>query len=284
MLQSLYGALVGILFIPQFHLGSFYTTPEEALVIGNLFSYLISPKYKVIATVKQKIRIAPDVIDFLFPLPKKLAYSPGQYMEWTLPHKKPDSRGNRRYITIASSPTEDILRLGVRFYPNGSSFKKALMAADTQIPIIGAQMSGDFVLPENRTKKLVFIAGGIGITPFRSMIKYLIDMHQSRPIVLLYSNRLVDEIVYYDVFTQAQKELGIKTVYTLTDVSKVPENWQGRTGRIDASMITQEVADFQERTFYLSGPHAMVFAYEQVLKGMGVPEKQIKKDFFPGFA
>lgn len=282
-LQSLYGALVGILFAPQFHIRSFYITPEQALIIGNIFSYLVSPKQKIILTKWQKIKVASDMVDFIFPLQKRLPFSPGQYMEWTLPHKNPDNRGNRRYFTIASSPTEDNLRLGIKFYPRASSYKKAMISDDTQTPIVGAQLSGDFTLPKDTKKKLVFIAGGIGITPFRSMIKYLIDINQTRPIILLYSNKTADEIVYYDVFNQARRQLGIKTVYTLTDQTKIPANWQGQTGRIDDKMITEVVPDFRDSLFYLSGPRAMVAAYEEVLRIIGVPGKQIKTDFFPGF-
>jgi len=282
-LQILYGMLVGVLFAPQFHIGSLYLSPENALVIGNIFSYVVSPKWKVISTIQQKIQIAPGMIDFLFTPPKKLAFSPGQYLEWTVPHKNADSRGNRRYFTIASSPTEDTLRLGIKFYPKGSSFKKALLTLDSKTPVVGTGVSGDFTLPTDPNQKFVFIAGGIGITPFRSMIKYLIDTNQSRPIVLLYSNKTADEIVYTDVFNQAQSALGIKTVYALTDTANVPANWRGSVGRIDAEMIAREVPDFKERTFYLSGPHAMVTGYEETLKGMGVAATHIKTDFFPGF-
>ena len=149
--------------------------------------------------------------------------------------------------------------------------------------IAGTQISGDFTLPKDKKQKLVFIAGGIGVTPFRSMLKYLIDTKDARSIVMFYANKRADEIVYIDVFNQALQQLGIKMVYTLTDQAAVPPNWQGRVGRIDAAMIKQEVPDFQERLFYLSGPHAMVVAYEEVLRGMGISERQIKKDFFPGF-
>ena len=283
-LQTFYGIIVGILFAPQFHLGTFFTTPETALVIGNMFAYFVSPKYKVITTLRQKLQTAPNMMDFLFVPQKKIAFLPGQYMEWTLPHPKTDSRGNRRYFTIASSPTEDTLRLGVRFNANGSSFKKALLNMDTTTQIVGAQVGGDFTLPKDPKEKLVFIAGGIGITPFRSMIKYLVDLKQPRQIVQFYANKTVDEVIYYDVFNQAQAELGIRTVYTLTDTTRIPQQWTGRIGRIDAAMIQQEVPDFKERTFYLSGPHSMVVSYEKALQALGVAEKRIKKDFFPGFA
>ncbi|MCL5746813.1 MAG: RnfABCDGE type electron transport complex subunit D [Patescibacteria group bacterium] len=282
-LQSIYAVLVGVLFTPQFHIGSFYTTPELSLVIGNAFSYLVSPKDKIISAIRQKIQIAPDMVDFFFIPKKKLAFIPGQYMEWTLPHKNPDSRGNRRYFTIASSPTEEAIRLGVRFYPNGSSYKKAMLAVGTDTPFVGAQLAGDFTLPKNINQKLIFIAGGIGITPFRSMIKYLIDIKEHRPIILFYVNRTIDEIVYRDVFDQAQEE-GIKIVYALTDQTKLPPDWKGAVGRIDTDMITQAAPDFRERIFYLSGPRTMVTAYEETLKKMGIKENKIKTDFFPGFA
>ncbi|HEX9014794.1 MAG TPA: oxidoreductase [Chloroflexota bacterium] len=282
-LQAVYGVLVGVLFTPPFHVGSFYTTPEVALIAGNVFSYLVSPKWKVVSTIKKKRWIAPDTLEVILPLQKPLAFAPGQYMEWTLPHENPDNRGNRRYFTIASSPTEKVLRLAVKLYPGGSSFKKAMAKADADSPIVGGQLGGDFTLPKDPKQKLAFIAGGIGITPFRSMIKYLLDAGQARPIVVLYSNRNPEEVVYRDVLDEAQRRLNIRTVYTLTDQTSRPANWTGRLGRIDAKMIAEEIPDFAERTFYLSGPREMVVAFEETLRGMGVAAGRIKTDYFPGF-
>lgn len=264
-------------------MGSLYSTPELALVTGNIFSYLVSPKQKLYLRIKEKLQYGTDVIDFVFaPTSSRMSFSPGQYLEWTLPHNSPDDRGNRRYFTIASSPTEESIHLGVKFYPQGSSFKKALAALDEKTPIVAGSLAGDFTLPDDPNTKLVFIAGGIGITPFRSMIKYCIDLHQKRPIIVLYANKVVSEIAYGDVLQEAEK-VGIKTVYTLTDTQSAPKNWKGRTGRITPEVIKEEVPDFMERIFYLSGPHAMVTAYEETLTGMGVPQSHIKKDFFPGF-
>jgi ferredoxin-NADP reductase len=146
--------------------------------------------------------------------------------------------------------------------------------------VVAASLSGHFTLPKNQGQKLIVIAGGIGITPFRSMLKYLVDRNEKRDIVLFYANKSADEIAYLDVFSEAQKKLGVKVVYTLTD--QVPPNWSGRTGRIDANMIKLEVPDYLDRYFYLSGSHAMVVAYEQVLKELGIKKNQIIKDYFPG--
>lgn len=283
-LRLWYGAIVGFLFAPWVHLGTLYTTPEIALVLGNVFSYLVSPKQKLLLHVKEQIVIADHVKDFLFRPERPLAYKPGQYMEWTLAHDCPDSRGNRRYFTLASSPTEEDLRLGVKFYPKGSSFKRAFSDMVSTDIIVASQLAGDFVLPDDLAQKLVFIAGGIGVTPFRSMIKYLVDRKEKRDVVLFYSNNFSTDIAYADVFDEARSKLAIKTVYVLTDVKSVPLDWKGRVGCIDAKMIEEEVPDFAKRIFYLSGPHGMVVAFERTLKTIGVPKSSIKRDFFPGFA
>ncbi len=281
-LRRLYGILTGILIIPQIHVGPIYSTPELALVAGNVFSYLVSPKYKVMLKLRKKIKMAPNIVDFVFTPSRKLAFTPGQYMEFTLAHPQPDSKGNRRYFTLASSPTENVVHLGVRFYDRSSSFKRAMYRIDGRIKFVGGQIAGDFTLPPDPQQKLVFIAGGIGITPFRSMLKYLLDTQQRRDIVLFYANRTANEIVYQDVLSVAGAKLGVKTFYTLTDIAAVPRNWPGFVGRISEQMILQIAPDYQERTFYLSGPPEMVRAYEQVLKNMNVKNDRIKKDFFPG--
>ncbi len=282
-LQMIYGALVGFLFAPQIHIAQFYSTPEVALGIGNIFSYFVSPKFKLMLQLKNQVKYGDDVVDFQFERPKNFVFNPGQYMEWTLPHRRSDDRGNRRYFTIASSPSEDMIHLGVKFYPKGSSYKKAMSQMNENTLIVGAQLSGDFTLPENPQQKCVFIAGGIGVTPFRSMLKHLLDKNEPRPIILFYANKEAKEIAYSDVFSQAETQLGIKVVYTLTDLETVPKDWKGKVGRINDAMIKEEVPDFAERFFYLSGPHAMVEAYESVLLGMGVQRQRIKKDYFPGF-
>jgi glycine betaine catabolism B len=281
-LKGIYGVMVGVLCIPQIHLGPIYSTPELALVIGNIYSYIVSPKQKVALKLKRKSKIASNIADFVFKPSQRLVFKPGQYMEFTLAHPKPDSRGNRRYFTLASSPTEESLHLGVRFYADSSSFKKSLYRLDGRTTMIAGQIAGDFTLPDDPEQKLVLIAGGIGITPFRSMLKYLLDMRQPRDIVLLYANKTANEIAYKDILSEAQTQLGIRVFYTLTDTEAIPRNWLGFIGRIHEGMILKAIPDYQERTYYVSGPPDMVRAYEHILKNMGVKQNQIKKDFFPG--
>jgi ferredoxin-NADP reductase len=282
-LRRVYAVIAGILFIPPVHLFSVYSTPELALVIGNVFAYLVSPKQKVELRLSRKVRVAPDIFDFVFKPSQKLAFVPGQYMEFTLDHDHPDSRGNRRYFTLASSPTENNVHLGIRFVDQGSSFKEAMYKMDGRIKFMGAQIAGDFTLPRDPRKKLVFLAGGIGITPFRSMIKYLLDSRLQRDIVLIYAVKTVNDIVYHDVFSAAYAKLGIRVYYTLTDTSAVPANWNGLVGRINEEMIRSMVPDYHERMFYLSGPLDMVQGCEKSLRKLNLGFEQIKKDFFPGF-
>ena len=283
VLRLNYGALVGFLFGCQFQIGSLFATPELALLIGNIYSYIVSSKQKLLLQLQEKKQIARDMYEFVFTPKGNFHYIPGQYMEWTVPHTGVDIRGNRRYFTVASSPTEEALRLGVKVVPNGSSFKKALVALDTKKAVLAGQLAGDFTLPKDIHKKLVFLAGGIGITPFRSMIKYLIDKNEKRDIVLLYSNKTADEIVYKDIFDEANKKLGIKTVYTLTDTDHLPKDWKGEKGRVDAAMIQKYVSDYKNRMYYISGPHPMVTAYQDILKRLDISSSHIIIDYFPGF-
>ncbi len=272
-LQSLYGGLTGILFAP-IHIGFFYTTPEIALSLSNIFSYVVSPKQKLTLTLKEKLKLTPDIYDFIFTSKEKLTFKAGQYLEWTLSQKQVDSRGNRRYFTVASSPTEEGIRIGVKFPENeSSSFKKEMLDMKIGKQIVASGLSGDFTLPKGITKKLVFIAGGIGVTPYRSIIKYLVDTNEKRDIILLYSDKDEKQFVYKDIFNEAIKKFGIKTIYYETE----------KQGHINADFIKKEIPDFKERMFYISGSHGMVTGFENTLKESGIHEKQIKIDYFPGF-
>jgi ferredoxin-NADP reductase len=140
--------------------------------------------------------------------------------------------------------------------------------------IIAGQLAGDFTLPKNKKQKLAFIAGGIGITPFRSMIKYLSDRGEHRDIALFYSNRTAREITYRDIFDEAKQKIGMRTIYMNTQDGS----------RLTADIVKKEIPDYGERMFYISGTHAMANAFQKTLREMGVPRRNIKTDFFPGFA
>ena len=279
-----YGVLVGFLFAPQFHLGSFYVTPEVAILIGNVYSYLVSSKTRLVLRLKEISRISPDTYEFVFTNPRKFNFKPGQYMEWTIGQDNADSRGNRRYFTLASAPTENNLRLGVKFYRNSSTFKRTMLSMRKDSEIVASQLAGEFIMPYSSWQKCVFIAGGIGITPFRSMIKYLLDIRQRRPIILFYANKTSHDIVYKEIFDRAQQELGIRTIYTLTDKRSAPQNWNGWVGRLTPELIRSTVPDFRNCMFYLSGPRSMVDLFKDTLRRLNVHPSHIKTDYFAGLA
>lgn len=274
MLRIAYGALVGFLFAPQVHLGSFYTTPEIALIIGNIFAYEVSPKYKIMLRLKQRIRLTSDTFDFVFTPDEPVLFTPGQYMEFTFEHPNPDARGNRRYLSLANSPTEPEIRLGIKFGNPPSSYKRNLLSMESSQKITAGQLIGDFTLPKDPTKKLVLVAGGIGITPYRSMLKYLIDIGERRDIVVLYSVSSANEFVYGDVLKEASEKLGIRVILVDTKTQ----------GHVDASRFAKEIPDYKNRTIYISGSHAVVVAFEEILKVLGMPSRQVITDYFPGFA
>ncbi|MCX5515334.1 hypothetical protein C3941_21585 [Kaistia algarum] len=278
--RLVFAALVGFLFAPNVHIGSFYFTPELALLVGNLFAYAAGPRGRFVLTLERIERSAADSYDFIFRSPRRLAFQAGQYLEWTLGLDHPDNRGNRRYFTVASAPGESSVRLGVKFYRQSSAFKRALALMSPGDTIHAAQVAGNFTLPADPRAKLAFIAGGIGITPFRSMLRELIDRDEARSITVLYGVGQPDHIAYRDVLDEAQARLGISTVYA---VARGAEPGQ-YPGRIDEQLIREAIPDYRERIFYISGSQAMVQSVRKALIGMGIHRMRIKTDFFPGLA
>lgn len=271
-LQMVYAGITGLIFGSSFHLGPLYASPEIALLVANIFSAAINPTPRLILKLKERVQITPDTYHFSFETPKALAYASGQYMEWTLSHENPDVRGSRRYFTVASAPSESVLSIGVKIQEKSSSFKKALLALKPGERIVAAQLAGDFTLPKDEGKRLVFIAGGIGITPFRSMVQHFVNRGEKRNTVLFYAANTESDFAYKPLFEKA-REVGLKTVYLPKDTA----------GYLTPERIKEEVPDFSERMFYLSGPNAMVHAYKDLLSKLGVSQRNIVTDYFPGF-
>jgi len=277
-----YGTLLGFLFTPQLHFGSLYITPELAIILGNIYSFIVSPKDKLILKLRDKSLIAPDIYEFIFSVPRSFKFRPGQYMEWTLGHQTPDARGNRRYFTLASSPSEKVLKLGIKFNENSSTFKKNMLNMNKGSEIIASQLDGDFVLPNDRMQKYIFIAGGIGITPFRSMIKYLLDTRQRRSITLLYAVKDEKDIVYKDILDRAERELEIKTIYSISNNGNHPSALTHTASRFDETFIRKTFPYLGTYIFYISGSRGMVEDFKSTLYRAGVSSSQIREDFFAG--
>lgn len=260
-----YALIVGILYsVPQLRM-----SPEEALLIGNIFTFLVAPNKRYQMKFIRQIKEAEGVYSYLFALPKNFRFTAGQYMEWTIAHNRTDSRGNRRYFTISSSPTEPGVMFTVKHPPaNASAFKQRLEKLQPGELVLASDLSGHFTLPKDSTKKLALLAGGVGITPFRSMAKYLVDSGQKRDIALLYSVNSAGEFSFQNLFKSAA-QTGFKTTYV--------------TDRLDSQKITALLPDYSQRTFYVSGPYGFVQAMHQNLLKLGVNPSKIITDYFPGY-
>ncbi len=127
----------------------------------------------------------------------------------------------------------------------------------------------------------VFIAGGIGITPFRSMIKDLVDREQKVPITLFYQAHDASELLFGDLFAEAKKTIGLKTVYLL---QKPPKDWPFETGHITQELLEKYAPHYLSSLYYISGPQSMVTSYSALLESLFIPSEHIKTDLFTGYA
>lgn len=279
--QIIFAALVGALFASLLQIGFIFLTPELALVLGNLFAFCVSSKDVVRLTFKSMTCETEQICDFVFTSDKKISFKAGQYLEWTLPLQKTDSRGNRRYFTIASAPSDEEIRLGVRVdRAHSSAFKQQLLAMKPGDQLVASHLAGEFILPKDPAQKMVWIAGGIGITPFRSMIRELVATKQTRDVVLFCCINTENDCAYKAEFDELCGKAGVRESCV---IAKPSPTWQGKSGFITKEIIEKEIPDYATRLFYFSGPPMMVQNYVKLVKSMGVSGKQIKVDYFPGF-
>jgi ferredoxin-NADP reductase len=272
--QIIYGILVGALFTSEFRVGSVSATPELALVIGNIYTYMVSPKYKLKLKLKSKQKLTDNIYEFIFTNAGRLNFEAGQYMEWTLPKAKSDARGNRRTFSISSEPKSDEVRLVTKFAVKSSSFKENLAGLKSGDYIMAGQLAGDFTLPSDTSQKLVMIAGGIGIAPYVSMVKFMIKNKQPRNITLIYLAATEQEICYKDVWKKAEG-LGLK-------FRPVIDGGMA-SARLNKAKLANLVPDYQDRRFYISGPNALVDNYAAMLRELNVSQNKIITDHFSGY-
>ncbi|MEY2664940.1 MAG: hypothetical protein RLZZ480_45 [Candidatus Parcubacteria bacterium] len=277
--QFLYGGLVGFLSNTSMFSPIIAFTPELALVVANLVMWPSRLRQKLFLRLEEKNLVAKDTYEFVFTKPQGFSFTPGQYLEWMLPHKNSDEKGVRRYFTIASAPTEEKVRVAMKITDAPSSYKSALKEIDTEGVVIASQLAGDFVLPKQPDAKLGFIAGGIGVTPFRSHIKYMLDSGRTHSTVLYYCVNTKDELAYQELFTEAENTFQFIQVPV---VAKEEVFEPLEKGYVTADMIKRRTSDYLERTWYISGPPGMVSAYKKLLRDIGVSHSHIKTDFFPG--
>lgn len=227
-------------------------------------------------TLVRKEEIAEHIYSFYFEPVKPLRYVAGQFIELKLTHKNPDNRGEKRWFTLSSSPTHKLLTISTRFAEHQSStFKDALKNLKPGTKLQMANPMGDFVLPKDSSIPLLFVAGGMGCTPFHSIIDYLNETGEKRDIKMIYAAKKLEDVAFKETF----ESLGSNFRMILTDP---PTNWHGLSGHITPSEILRASKE-GERRIYLSGPEPMVETLDKELKEAGIHGSRIHTDFFPGY-
>ena len=270
-----------------------------------------SSEYELSLLEKQKFE-ATDVMSFRFSKKQKLQqqeresddkqssfldYTAGQYAFFDIGGVHNDSRGPIRHFTISSSPTEDFVMITTRIRDTPYKKRLSLLEEDTIVKVRGPQ--GKFVLHEDYSKPAVFLSGGIGVTPFRSMIKYATDKQLPVKIVMFDSNRNQENTLFkkeFDEFVNINRNL--KIVYTITEEeqgsqditlsssSPTRQQWTGERGRIDKDMLTKHLTDdeIQNSIFYTCGPPGMIKAMQDIIQNeLHVPKDRIKVEEFTGY-
>ncbi len=222
-----------------------------------------------------------DVKSFKFDLAgMDFQYKPGQYIIMKL--DVVDERNGVRMFSLSSSPTEaGYIMISTKI--TGSNFKNKLESTSIGDKVDIRGPFGRFLL-QDYSKTIVMITGGIGITPFRDMIKFATDKKLNLKIVLLYSNKTPEEITFKKEFDVWQKiNPNLKVVYAITRPEESKMKWQGVAGRIDAAMIKSNVKDMKNCIFYVCGPPAMVDVMVITLKNMDVNDNNIRIERFTGY-
>jgi glycine betaine catabolism B len=222
-------------------------------------------------------KIAKDIYSFYFKPEKPVRYTAGQFIELYIPHPSQDKRGKKRWFTLSSAPHEELLAITTRFTdPNGSSFKQALQGLNKDTILHMASPMGDFVLPKDSSIPLVFVAGGIGCTPFRSIIRDLQLTNEARDIQMIYASRNSDSVAFLNIF----QKLGDQFKIILSDIDT---SWKGETGKLNADKV-YEMAEIKDNHYvYLSGPEPLVETLNDELKAKGLNKRHIYTDFFPNY-
>ncbi|MGC2572704.1 MAG: FAD-dependent oxidoreductase [Candidatus Nitrosopolaris sp.] len=251
------------------------------------------PEKLQLKLLEKKSHIGTDIVSFKFGRRGEdnsqkqsdqdhyLNYKAGQYAVVDLGTKE-DPEGPIRSFTLASSPTEDFILISTRI--RDTPFKKKLASLEVGISVRITAPLGKFVLHDDHLKAAVLLSGGIGVTPFRSMIKYATDKQLSVKIILFDANRNQDNILYKKEFDEcANLNKNLKIVYTLDMPDK---DWKGELGHINQIMVTKylNTIEMDNSIFYICGPPGMLNAMKGLLQDvLGISKERIKVEEFIGY-
>jgi ferredoxin-NADP reductase len=234
------------------------------------------------AQIKEKREVAKGTLLVIFDLlGREVDFEPGQYFFVTLPDiGYQDERGLRRHITVVTSPNErGVLGLCTRL--RDTAFKRTLAELPVGADVEVEEPKGTWVLPKETDRPYVFIAGGIGITVFRCMLRYIAEEGLPHRVTLFYSNRDRESAAFLDELAELEgADPRLRVILTMTDD---PE-WEGERRRIDADLLRDHLdGDLGSFVYLIAGPPALVEAMEEVLREAGVPDEQVRPERFSGY-
>lgn len=227
--------------------------------------------------------VAEGTLAFALKKPAGFSFKAGQSIDLTLLNPpQTDAEGNTRTFSIASAPDENELLFATRL--RDTAFKRILrnMQPGTKLKLDGPM--GSFNLHKNASKPAVFLAGGIGITPFLSMIREAARKEDPHQIYLFYSNRRPEDAAFMDELDATQKRNpNFHLIATMAEMEKSKKSWNGERGFIDAAMLKRQLAELNGPIYYVAGPPAMVAAMKDMLVKAGVDEDDVRAEDFAGY-
>jgi ferredoxin-NADP reductase len=230
-----------------------------------------------------RVEIAEGTIAFHFEKPTGFDFKPGQSADLTLPNPpETDAEGNVRTFSIASAPFEDQLMFATRM--RDTAFKRSLkkMPLGTVVKMDSAM--GSFTLHKNSAKPAVFLAGGIGVTPFSSIVRQADHDRAPHKLYLFYSNRRPEDAPFVEVLQNLEKtNPQFRFIATMTEMRRSKKTWNGETGRIDQEMLSKYLNELRGPIYYVAGPPALVSGMRKMLVASGVDEDDIRSDEFSGY-
>lgn len=234
-------------------------------------------------TLIERRLVAEGTMAFYFDKPPQFVFTPGQFVDLTLPQpSETDAEGNTRALSIASAPQESALMVATRL--RDTAFKRELQRMPLGSIVRVEGPFGKFMLHPDQTRPAVFLAGGIGITPFRSMVVQAALQRSPHPMVLFYSNRRPEDAPFLDELQALQdNNPHYRFVGTMTEPAKSSRPWQGETGYINAALLSKHLVNIDKPIYYVVGPPGMVGALRTMLRASGIDDSAIRTEKFAGY-
>ncbi len=237
----------------------------------------------VVARLLSRTEIADRTMAYRFDKPSGWMFRPGQWVDMTLIEPaETDGKRNMRSFSIASAPHEDFLMFATRM--RDTAFKRVLagMKLGTEVKIDGP--FGEMTIDENSARPAVLLAGGIGITPFRSMVVDAAKQNRSTAIYLFFSNRRPEDTAFLDELLVCEREnANFKLTCTMTKMTDSAHSWQGESRKIGQEMISMNLSGARDPVFFLAGPPGMVGGLREMLSAGGVLQEDIRAEEFSGY-